>query len=158
MSRQNDNFFLRFYSEKKCEDGVDFFEVEFNADSQLKYAYSSQKREANICRGEVYVSEKSIDQLKRLVRESGITKSPAGEFPSSTPDCHQELEISLNGKSIILSPNPMTEGTTGQKEIKKRSGTEKEKNIARNFNRITKDVKCLFFSLVAISDYKMETF
>ena len=63
-----------------------------------------------------------------------------------------------NGKSIILSPNPMTEGTTGQKEIKKRSGTEKEKNIARNFNRITKDVKCLFFSLVAISDYKMETF
>ena len=158
MSPQNDEFYLRFYNEKKGENGVDFLEVEFDGNSQLKYAYSSRKRDANICRGGAFVSDKTTSQLKRLIRESGVTKFPAGDFPSSTPDCHQELEISLNGNSVLLSPKPVKESTTGDKENNGRPETEKEKNIAHNFNTITKDVKCLFFSLVFLSDYKMETF
>ena len=151
MAPEKSDFYLRFYAEKKGKSGQDFLEMEFNSDGKLSYAYNSQKKEQSVIRREAFVTEKSLDKLKRLVADSGITKFPAKSFVSRVPDSHQELEITLDGKPVLLSPHPMKEGATKEAEGKR-------KNIADNFYAVVNDVKCLFFSLVGASDYKVETF
>ena len=107
-------------------------------------------------RREAFVSDESLDRLKRLVADSGITKYPnSGSFVSRIPDSHQELEITYGGASVLLSPTPAESDGAAKKE---NDAEEKKGNQADNFYAIVNDIKCLFFSLVCPADHKIETF
>ena len=166
---KNDDFYLRFYAEKKGKNGQDFLEVEFHQDGRMSYAYASRKKEQSVVRREAFVTKANLDQLKRLVADSGLTRCPARSFVSRVPDSHQELEISLDGNAVLLSPEAPKSSSSSSSSLSslaaaaaREGSTRKEdkraKMIAHNFNAVVNDVKCLFFSLVGTADYKVETF
>ena len=163
---KNDDFYLRFYAEKKGKYGQDFLEVEFHHDGRMSYAYASRKKEQSVVRREAFVTKANLDQLKRLVADSGLTRCPARSFVSRVPNSHQELEISLDGNAVLLSPEAPKSSSSSLSSLAAaaaREGTtrnedKRAKMIAHNFYAVVNDVKCLFFSLVGTADYKVETF
>ena len=70
-----DEFYVRYYvGHKGREFGHEFIEFELSPSGKLRYANNSNYAGESMIRKEVYVSPAVVQEVRRIVEESEITK------------------------------------------------------------------------------------
>nr|XP_054108600.1 protein mago nashi homolog 2-like [Callithrix jacchus] len=101
MSMASD-FYLRYYVGHKGKFGHKFLEFEFRPDGKLRYANSNYKNDVMI-RKEAYVHKSVMEELKRIIDVSEITKEDDALWPPPDRVGRQELEIVIGDKHISFT-------------------------------------------------------
>ena len=74
MSEAHDEFYLRYYVGHHTDRfGHEFMEIELTPSGKLRYANYSNYNSDVLIRKEVYVSPAVVEEIRRIVEESGIT-------------------------------------------------------------------------------------
>jgi len=138
-------FFLRVYSVgHKGKFGHEFVEYELSPSGKLRYANNSNYKQDQMIRKEVFVSPAVVEEIKRIVIESEITK--ADDINWKEPNEHtlgrQELEIKIGNEHIAFTCA----------EIKSLMDVQESNDPEglKTFYYLTQDLKCLMFSLISI--------
>ncbi|RMX66103.1 hypothetical protein KXD40_003113 [Peronospora effusa] len=71
---RHDDFYVRYYVGHRGKFGHEFMEFEFRADGKLRYANNSNYKKDSMIRKEMTVSKSVIDEVKRIISDSEITK------------------------------------------------------------------------------------
>ena len=69
-----DEFYVRYYVGHKGKFGHEFIEFELSPSGKLRYANNSNYAGDNMIRKEVFVSPAVVEEVKRIIEESEITK------------------------------------------------------------------------------------
>lgn len=69
-----DEFYLRYYVGHKGKFGHEFMEFELSPSGKLRYANNSNYKQDSMIRKEVFVSPAVVEEVKRIIMESEITK------------------------------------------------------------------------------------
>uniref|UniRef100_M4B2C4 Uncharacterized protein n=1 Tax=Hyaloperonospora arabidopsidis (strain Emoy2) TaxID=559515 RepID=M4B2C4_HYAAE len=72
---RHDDFYVRYYVGHRGKFGHEFMEFEFRGDGKLRYANNSNYKKDSMIRKEVTVSQSVIDEVKRIISDSEITKN-----------------------------------------------------------------------------------
>ncbi|KJE94028.1 mago nashi protein [Capsaspora owczarzaki ATCC 30864] len=99
-------FHLRYYTGHKGKFGHEFLEFEFSSDGLLRYANNTHYRGETIIRKQVYVSRAVLQELKRILADSEITREDGNMWPKpERSGGKQELDIEMDGvrKSFNVS-------------------------------------------------------
>lgn len=83
--------------------GHEFLEFELRPNGRLRYANNSQYKSDTLIRKEVYVNDIIIDEVKRIIKESEITKEDDKNWPQPDKVGRQELEIVLGNEHISFT-------------------------------------------------------
>ncbi|KAL7424368.1 Protein mago nashi 2 [Cryptotrichosporon argae] len=94
---ERDPFYLR--TGHQGMHGHEFLEFEY-ANGRLRYANNSNYRNDSLIRKEMYVSPAVVEELKRIVRESEITKEDDSNWPKKNIVGRQELEVRVDKEHI----------------------------------------------------------
>ena len=86
-----DEFYVRYYVGHKGKFGHEFIEFELSPSGKLRYANNSNYAGDNMIRKEVFVSPAVVEEVKRIIEESEITKE--GKLES---DSYQNRQIITN--------------------------------------------------------------
>ena len=92
-----DEFYLRYYVGHKGKFGHEFMEFEFSSSGKLRYANNSNYKNDSIIKKEVNVSKAVLDEVKRMIADSEVTKEDDNQWPEPDRVGRQELEIKMNG-------------------------------------------------------------
>ena len=111
MSRDSDDFYLRYYVGSKGQFGHEFMEFEITmvgsgGGGKLKYANDScykAGRSNDMIRKEVCLSSLVIKEIKRILEESEITAEDDGQWPQPNQEGTQELEVKLGKEHISFT-------------------------------------------------------
>ncbi|KAH8917132.1 Mago nashi protein, partial [Atractiella rhizophila] len=95
----NDPFYLRYYTGHQGRHGHEFLEFEYSK-GRLRYANNSNYRNDSLIRKELYLSPLAVEELKRIVLESEITKEDDNSWPKKNIVGKQELEVRVGGDHI----------------------------------------------------------
>ena len=122
-----DAFYCRYYVGHKGKFGHEFMEFEITPDGKLRYANNSNYRNDFMIRKEgmfclfivisvlqivpsydliffvVLLSSAVIEELKRIIRDSEITKEDDHNWPAPDKEGRQELEIRLDKEHISFT-------------------------------------------------------
>ncbi|KAJ9112288.1 hypothetical protein QFC19_000707 [Naganishia cerealis] len=79
--------------------GHEFLEFEYSQ-GRLRYANNSNYRNDSLIRKEMWIGPLLIDELKRIVKESEITKEDDSQWPRKNIVGKQELEIRIGNEHI----------------------------------------------------------
>lgn len=71
----------------------------------MRYANNSNYKRNTLIRKETHVSRAVIEELKRIILDSEITKEDDKLWPYPNRDGRQELEIIYGGEHICFSVN-----------------------------------------------------
>mmetsp|Transcript_41599 Transcript_41599/g.42228 ORF Transcript_41599/g.42228 Transcript_41599/m.42228 type:complete len:145 (+) Transcript_41599:494-928(+) len=134
-------------------------EFELCPNGKLRYANNSNyktsdDRQNDMIRKEVYVSPAVVDEVKRIVEDSEITKEDDTNWPTaatsttergekrSQPVGKQELEIKIGNEHIAFTCA----------EIKSLMDVQEsdDPDGLRIFYYLTQDLRCLLFSLISL--------
>ncbi|KAA8589219.1 hypothetical protein FQN60_012584 [Etheostoma spectabile] len=126
------DFYLRYYVGHKGKFGHEFLEFEFRPDGKLRYANNSNYKNDVMIRKEAYVHKSVMEELKRIIDDSEITKEDDALWPP--PDrvgrqCFPEKKLSCKEDYTYGGVDP--EGL-------------------RVFYYLVQDLKCLVFSLIGL--------
>jgi len=80
--------------------GHEFLEFEFKPNGRLRYANNSQYKADTLIRKEVYVNDIILQELRRIVVESGVLEQDDKDWPEPDKGGKQEMEIVLDNKHI----------------------------------------------------------
>ncbi|XP_073862439.1 protein mago nashi homolog isoform X2 [Macaca fascicularis] len=98
------DFYLRYYVGHKGKFGHEFLEFEFRPDGKLRYANNSNYKNDVMIRKEAYVHKSVMEELKRIIDDSEITKEDDALWP---PPDRVGRQGSRRLTSILLScPGP----------------------------------------------------
>ena len=75
------DFYLRYYVGHKGKFGHEFLEFEFRPDGKLRYANNSNYKNDVMIRKEAYVPKSVMEELKRIIDDSEITKEDDALWP-----------------------------------------------------------------------------
>uniref|UniRef100_A0AAX7VQJ7 Mago homolog, exon junction complex subunit n=1 Tax=Astatotilapia calliptera TaxID=8154 RepID=A0AAX7VQJ7_ASTCA len=75
------DFYLRYYVGHKGKFGHEFLEFEFRPDGKLRYANNSNYKNDVMIRKEAYVHKSVMEELKRIIDDSEITKEDDALWP-----------------------------------------------------------------------------
>uniref|UniRef100_A0A2K6A8G8 Mago homolog B, exon junction complex subunit n=1 Tax=Mandrillus leucophaeus TaxID=9568 RepID=A0A2K6A8G8_MANLE len=127
------DLYLRYYVEHKGKFGHELLESEFQPDGKLRYANNNYKNDVMI-RKEVYMHKSLMEELKRIIDDSEITKEDDALWPPpDRPPClvHISFATSKIGSLIDINQSKDPEGL-------------------RVFYHLVQDLKCLVFSLTGL--------
>ena len=106
-SAASDEFYCRYYQGHKGKFGHEFIEFEFSPNGELRYAnssaYKSSKGQQDVIRKRVTVSPAVIEELKRIITESEVTKEDDNNWPEPDVVGQQELEIKIGSEHISFT-------------------------------------------------------
>uniref|UniRef100_A0A7S1FU66 Mago nashi protein n=1 Tax=Corethron hystrix TaxID=216773 RepID=A0A7S1FU66_9STRA len=94
---KNDEFYVRYYVGHKGRFGHEFMEFEL-LNGKLRYANNSNYKSDTMIRKEVFVSPTVVEEVRRIVEESEITKEDDHSWKEPDEVGRQELEIKLNNE------------------------------------------------------------
>mmetsp|Transcript_16305 Transcript_16305/g.42259 ORF Transcript_16305/g.42259 Transcript_16305/m.42259 type:complete len:147 (+) Transcript_16305:13-453(+) len=137
-----DEFYLRYYVGHKGRFGHEFLEFEFRADGRLRYANNSNYKNDVMIMKEAYVSQSVVNELKRVVDDSEITKEDDNHWPTADEMGRQELEVVINGEHISFVTTKIGSLLDVQES--------KDPEGLRIFYYLVQDIKCLVFSLIGL--------
>ena len=111
MSRDSDDFYLRYYVGSRQQYGHEFMEFEITMSGsggggKLKYANDSGYKAGkgkDMIRKEVCLSSLVIKEIKRILTESEITAEDDGQWPQPNQEGTQELEVKLGREHISFT-------------------------------------------------------
>ena len=152
MSMASD-FYLRYYVGHKGKFGHEFLEFEFRPDGKLRYANNSNYKNDVMIRKEAYVHKSVMEELKRIIDDSEITKEDDAlkkkKKKKKTMLCglpdrvgRQELEIVIGDEHISF--------TTSKIGSLIDVNQSKDPEGLRVFYYLVQDLKCLVFSLIGL--------
>ncbi|KAJ9091306.1 hypothetical protein QFC21_007261 [Naganishia friedmannii] len=96
---EQDPFYLRYYTGHQGMHGHEFLEFEYSQ-GRLRYANNSNYRNDSLIRKEMWIGPLLIEELKRIVKESEITKEDDSQWPRKNIVGKQELEIRIGNEHI----------------------------------------------------------
>ncbi|XP_040144627.1 protein mago nashi homolog isoform X1 [Ictidomys tridecemlineatus] len=97
------DFYLRYYVGHKGKFGHEFLEFEFRPDGKLRYANNSNYKNDVMIRKEAYVHKSVMEELKRIIDDSEITKEDDALWPPPDRVGRQELEIVIGDEHISFT-------------------------------------------------------
>lgn len=137
----HDEFYVRYYYGHKGNYGHEFTEFELSPSGRLRYANNSHYKHDSMIRKEVFVSPAVVDETRRIVLESGITKVDDSKWKEPTNESgRQELEIKIGNEHIAFTCAELGSLV----EIQNSEDAEGLKT----FYYTTQDLKNLLFSLI----------
>lgn len=80
-----------------------FLEFEFRPDGKLRYANNSNYKNDVMIRKEAYVHKSVMEELKRIIDDSEITKEDDALWPPPDRVGRQELEIVIGDEHISFT-------------------------------------------------------
>ena len=98
-----DDFYVRYYTGHKGKFGHEFMEFEVQPNGRLRYANNSNYKQAQMIRKEVTLSPAVLEELKRIIEESDITKEDDNNWPEPDRVGRQELEVKLGNEHISFT-------------------------------------------------------
>lgn len=96
------DFYLHYYIGHKGKFGHEFLEFEFQPDGKLRYANNSNYKNDVMIRKEAYVHKSVMEELKRIIDDSEITKEDDALWPPDRVG-RQELEIVVGDEHISFT-------------------------------------------------------
>merc|ERR1711920_473701 len=138
----SDDFYVRYYVGHKGKFGHEFLEFEFRPDGRLRYANNSNYKNDTMIRKEVYVNEAVLNELKRIIEESEISREDDKQWPEPNRDGRQEFEIVLGNTHISFATAKIGSLLDVQES--------KDPEGLRVFYYLVQDLKCLVFSLIGL--------
>jgi protein mago nashi len=99
-----EEFYCRYYTGHTGRFGHEFMEFEFLPNGVLKYSNNScyKSKENEMIRKEVTCSPAVIEELKRIILESEITREDDNNWPEPDRVGKQNLEIKIGNGECIL--------------------------------------------------------
>ncbi|OXG42524.1 protein mago nashi [Cryptococcus neoformans Bt120] len=134
-----DKFYLRYYTGYQGAHGHEFLEFEYSY-GRIRYANNSNYRNDSLIRKEMFVSPAVVDELKRIVRESEITKEDDVAWPRKNVVGKQELEVRIDKEHISFE----TAKIGALAEVNDSS----DPDGLRVFYYLIQDLKCFIFALI----------
>ena len=110
------DFYLHDYVGHKGKFGHEFLEFEFQPDGKRRYANNSNYKNDVMIRKEAYVHKSVMEELKRIIDDSEITKEDDALWPPPDRVGRQELEIVI-GDEHISGPVPNSKILEGLQDI-----------------------------------------
>ncbi|EEU35368.1 hypothetical protein NCS52_00812900 [Fusarium sp. LHS14.1] len=147
MSASNEPFYLRYYSGHMGRFGHEFLEFDFRVvgdgrSAVARYANNSNYRNDSLIRKEMCVSSVVVDEIKRIIKASEITKEDDSKWPQKNKDGRQELEIRIGNDHIAFE----TAKIGSLVDVTESADPEG----LRVFYYLVQDLKALVFSLIAL--------
>ncbi len=172
-----DPFYCRYYVGHKGKFGHEFMEFEITPDGKLRYANNSNYRNDFMIRKEgtdyaslaefscfmtyyaVILSGAVIEEIKRIIRDSEITREDDHNWPAPDKEGRQELEVKIDKEHIaftVIFSIPIF--TTLYIIFLQSSKIGSLLNVQesndpegfRIFYYLIQDLKCLVFSLISL--------
>lgn len=139
----HDEFYVRYYVGHKGRFGHEFMEFELSPSGKLRYANNSHYKRDTLIRKEVFVSPAVVEEVKRIIKDSEITKVDDRNWkePDRTGG-RQELEIKIGNEHIAF-----TCAEVGSLLDVQNSADPEGIKI---FYYLTQDLKALIFSLITL--------
>eukprot|EP00814_Leptocylindrus_danicus_P018015 CAMPEP_0116030696 /NCGR_PEP_ID=MMETSP0321-20121206/17019_1 /TAXON_ID=163516 /ORGANISM="Leptocylindrus danicus var. danicus, Strain B650" /LENGTH=156 /DNA_ID=CAMNT_0003505573 /DNA_START=3 /DNA_END=473 /DNA_ORIENTATION=+ len=137
-----DEFYLRYYVGHKGKFGHEFMEFELSPSGKLRYANNSNYKQDSMIRKEVFVSPAVVEEVKRIIIESEITKEDDQNWKEPDKEGRQELEIKIGNEHIAFTCAEIG----SLLDVNESSDPEG----LRIFYYLTMDLKCLMFSLISL--------
>ena len=137
----HDEFYVRYYFGHRGDYGHEFTEFELSPSGRLRYANNSQYKHDSMIRKEVFVSPAVVEETRRIVLESQITKVDDSKWKE--PDSRsgrQELEIKIGNEHIAFTCPEIGSLADVQKS--------EDSEGLKTFYYATQDLKALMFSLI----------
>ena len=100
--QQKDEFYVRYYVGHKGRFGHEFMELELHPSGKLRYANNSNYKHEPMIRKEVFVSPAVVEEVKRIIVESGITSVDDRNWQEPKTR-QQELEIKIGNQHIAFT-------------------------------------------------------
>lgn len=157
-SSAHDEFYVRYYVGHRGKFGHEFMEFELSPSGKLRYANNSNYKHDTMIRKEVYVSPAVVEETRRIILESEITKVDDSNWPTVEEEQHgndrkdggggftgkgrQELEIKIGNEHIAFTCAEIGSLLDVQKSA--------DPDGLRIFYYLTQDLKCLIFSLISL--------
>ncbi|ETI45490.1 hypothetical protein PPTG_01421 [Phytophthora nicotianae INRA-310] len=138
----DDDFYVRYYVGHRGKFGHEFMEFEFRSNGKLRYANNSNYKKDSMIRKEVTVSQSVIDEVKRIISDSEITKEDDKEWPEPDRVGRQELEVVLGNDHISFTCAKIGSLLDVQ--------DSKDPEGLRVLYYLVQDLKCLVFSLITL--------
>ncbi|KAH6968826.1 Mago nashi protein [Fusarium avenaceum] len=147
MTSSNEPFYLRYYSGHMGRFGHEFLEFDFRVvgdgrSAVARYANNSNYRNDSLIRKEMCVSSIIVDEIKRIIKTSEITKEDDSKWPQKNKDGRQELEIRIGNDHIAFE----TAKIGSLVDVTESADPEG----LRVFYYLVQDLKALVFSLIAL--------
>jgi protein mago nashi len=103
MSSPDDEFYLRYFVGHKSQFGNEFLELELQPSGKLRYANNSNYKHDRMIRREVFLSPAVVDEIRRIILTSEITKVDDKNWPEPDESSRrQELEIKIGNQHIAF--------------------------------------------------------
>ncbi|NXB81584.1 MGN2 protein, partial [Donacobius atricapilla] len=134
------DFYLRYYVGHKGKFGHEFLEFEFRPDGES--GPGGRGRRAAPAGGGAYVHKSVMEELKRIIDDSEITKEDDALWPPPDRVGRQELEIVIGDEHISF--------TTSKIGSLIDVNQSKDPEGLRVFYYLVQDLKCLVFSLIGL--------
>lgn len=97
-------FYCRYYvGGYRGRNGHEFMKFEITSDGKLRYANNSNYKKDVMIRKEVMLGPLVIEEIKRIIRESGVTNSDDSKWPEANEDGKQELEVKMDRQHICFT-------------------------------------------------------
>ncbi|CAK7306110.1 Protein mago nashi homolog 2 [Vulpes lagopus] len=101
------DFYLHYYKGHKGKFGHKFLELEFQPDGKFRYANSSNYKNYVMIRKEAYIHKSVMEELKRIIDDSKITKENDALWPPPDRVGRQELEIIIGNEHTSFTTSEM---------------------------------------------------
>ena len=101
-----DEFYVRFYAGHKGRFGHEFMEFELYPSGKLQYVNNSNYKHDSLIRKEVFVSPAVVEEVKRMIRESNITRLDDTKWKEPNEEDgtgRQELECKIGSHHISFT-------------------------------------------------------
>ncbi|EED93023.1 mago nashi-like protein [Thalassiosira pseudonana CCMP1335] len=139
----HDEFYVRYYVGHRGEFGHEFMEFELSPSGKLRYANNSNYRNATMIRKEVHLSPAVVEETRRIIQSSDITKIDDSKWPEPQKGkARQELEIKMGCEHIAYTCAEIGSLVDVMKSV--------DPDGLRVFYYLTQDLRCLMFSLISL--------
>jgi len=135
-------FYCRYYVGHKGKYGHEFMEFEFNPDGLLRYANNSNYKNSKMIRKEVTVSPAVLEEVKRIIEDSEVTREDDSHWPEPDRVGRQELEVKIGNEHISFTCSKIGSLLNIQESD--------DPEGLRIFYYLVQDLKCLVFSLISL--------
>nr|CCA15374.1 protein mago nashi putative [Albugo laibachii Nc14] len=139
---KSEDFYVRYYVGHRGKFGHEFMEFEFKSDGKLRYANNSNYKRDSMIRKEVTVSKAVLEEVKRIIQDSEITKEDDRHWPEPDRVGRQELEVVFDDEHISFNCSKIGSLLDVQ--------DSKDPDGMRVLYYLVQDLKCLVFSLITL--------
>jgi protein mago nashi len=137
-----DQFYCRYYVGHRGKFGHEFMEFEITSDGKLRYANNSNYKKDFMIRKEVLLGPLVVEEIKRIIRDSEVTKCDDSRWPAPTRDGRQELEVKMDKEHISFTSAKIGSLLNVQ--------DSEDPEGYRAFYYLIQDLKCFILSLISM--------